>query len=393
MSEEDKNKNINDEIDDTTNIEESLVEEASLEENSIENVPDNVKDDGLPKDAIGEIDEESSIWTPTDDVLTKVDAVEVENEENSDSVINDIPNDDFTENSTENEVATNERDNADGASSSELALENAGFKDKLLFKIKTFPNIIKGLKTKISGSNGRELLRDLIKVFKNPWVVANSLVLILALCMTFVMVSWFKLKTIKINDAISNLNDIELEAKKKEKIVKDGKITVEPFIVDKETLEKEGLLKIDEMKVKKDKFKSLLKSANELFDKNEYQEALIFYNGLVSESSDGEDKSFFNLRIGECYYYSGFYKEAINAFKAVFTSKLGVKENIWRSKFLAAKSYIKLGNHDKGRRALYELMAAGANVPSEMKELMERSYFAIANSYFNEVQSEKVNDH
>lgn len=389
MSEEDRSKNIDDEIEDTANIDDSLVEEASLEENTAEDISDTTQEYELPKETTGTIEDESSISTNTDDILTKVDADEVENEENIDSVINDISNDDVIGNSTENDVTINEVENAgyinENSNSNEPSLENAGFKDKLLLKIKTLPNTIKGLRTKISANNSKAL----IKVFKNPWIVANGLVLILALCMTFVMVSWFKLKTIKINDALNSLNNIEQKAKSKEKVLNDVKITVQPFIVDKGTLEKEGLHKVNEMKLKEDKFTSLLKSANELFEKKEYQKALVFYNALVSENGVEDDKSFFYFRIGECLYYSGLYKEAIEAFKTVLTVKAGSKKNIWRSKYLVAKSYIKLDKYDKGRRELYELMAKGADFPSEMNELMERSYFAIANSYFNEVHAEK----
>lgn len=245
--------------------------------------------------------------------------------------------------------------------------------------------IVKGLKGKVPSIKDK----DLIKVFGNPWVIANGVVLIVALSMTAVIVSWVKTRTSAINSALTNLTQLQSAPKDDESGLSPGKVTVQPFIVKEETLTegKKDMGGADKgQKMDKD-FESLSESAEQSFSKGEYQKALAFYSALVSDKYDVKDKGFLNLRIGECYFYSGLYNEAIEALNSVIHEKGGDQESKWHSRYLLAECYMKLGNFDNGRKTLYALIALGGDITPGMTELIERSYFRIAESYMEEAQA------
>ena len=76
----------------------------------------------------------------------------------------------------------------------------------------------------------------------------------------------------------------------------------------------------------------------------------------------------------------------ISSFNNVMFSIDSSRENRWRSQFLIAEFFMKVGDYDKGRRTLYELIAMGGDFPPVISDLVERSSFRIANSYLDEAQ-------
>ncbi|MGR3318755.1 MAG: tetratricopeptide repeat protein [Candidatus Anammoxibacter sp.] len=375
-----------------------------------EETPEVAGNDSSTNDPIGEKGEESSVWSGTEELATKSAPKETEETGKVEKIA------DTAENISAKEVAKEEAPAAEDAKAEDVAspepkaeekpdvalkpaiftkllspLLKIGFVAKFA-PVEKIENIAKKIDSHIPGINLSSIKgkaspaniigfikdkvssikdRDIIGVLKNPWVIANGVILVVALSMTVIIVLWFKTSANKINIALTDFAQRQYEPRKDEAGVGTGK--------HEETLVKETLDVNEE-------FESFLESAEQWFRRKEYQEALAFYKALVSVESEIEDESFLDLRIGECYFHLGLYNKAVEAFDNVLFANDGSKENKWRSQYLIAECYMKVGDYDKGRRTLYTLIAMGGDFPSVITDLVERSYFRIANSYLEEAQ-------
>ncbi|MGR3219783.1 MAG: tetratricopeptide repeat protein [Candidatus Anammoxibacter sp.] len=338
-----------------------------------------------------DLNEESSVWGGTEEELAAKSAPDESKETaNVDKVAGPAGN--TTENPTEkddakggspavagdgktDDIASPEsetKDEANGGGGEDEA--KSGIFAKILsplsgIKEKVSPGKIIGfLKAKVSLVKDKEIMG----VLKNPWIIANGVILVVALSMTVIIVLWFKTSANKINVALSDFVQLQSEQKKGSTMSESAKNVGEMPVV--ETLD------VNE------EFSAFLDSADEWFSKTEYQ-ALAFYKALVSIKSDiVVDDSFLDLRIGESYLRLGVYKKAIDALNKVLHAKSSSQENKWRSEYMLAECFMKLGDYDKGRRALYKLIAMEGDFPPAIKELVEPSYFSIANAYLEEAQ-------
>ncbi len=222
------------------------------------------------------------------------------------------------------------------------------------------------------------------KVFKNPWVIANCVILAVALSMTGVIVMWFKEKTTRLDTALETLDELQEEARKE---VDRKKFTIQPFVV-REEVEK-SKKKIDtaitdvkdvELEEAED-IKALLESANDLFVKEEFEKSVAFYGALAGINSRLIDKGLVNLRAGECYYNLGLYENAIESFRAA--SMAGGKHK-WKSMYLAGDSFIKLRDYENGRKTFFALVALAGKCPPDDIDFIKKSYFNIGDSYLQE---------
>ena len=351
--------------DEIKNDKDDIVDEAKNDdaESKSENLTPGDNTEPVPGDADDNATQEPlpSVWNSKDDTASKAVLTE-SNDADIDELMNNQPVD-ITEDKDGEE-------NIDSESEVSITDENTVIaKSRLQF-----------LKPQIT---------NLLKVIRNPWVIANCVVLVIALVMTIVIVSWFKAKTSSINVALTNLSKIQADADNGKTGDNLGNIIVQPFIVHEKDGAKESITKfeIDETLKITDTGKSLLVSAERSFNNAEYKKAMAFYSALLNNNNnDFETKSFLNARLGECYYHAGLFNDAINTLRKVIGGKISNRKNVWRSKYLIAECHMKQGDYDKARKVLYSLMAIGADFTSDMVELTERSYLKIADSFLEEAQ-------
>lgn len=225
--------------------------------------------------------------------------------------------------------------------------------------------------------------RDMKRVLCNPWVIANGVILIIALSMTAVMVSWFKTKHKTLDTALVTLDQVK--SKLETEIKKE--ITFEPFILKEQSYDKKQIDEaIDKLKQEDDeKIQTLLESADKLFNEGEYEKALAFYGSLSNGSGAAQNKDFIKLRLGMCFYHLGLYVDANKAFHELFVSSKS-KEIKWQSGYFIGECYMAAGDYGKGRESFYALIAMSGKIPIGMSNLIERSYFRIADSYIEETR-------
>ena len=227
--------------------------------------------------------------------------------------------------------------------------------------------------------------RDLKSVLRNPWVIANGVILIIALSMTAVMVSWFKTKHKTLDTALVALD--QAQSKLETEIKKE--ITFEPFVLKEQSYDKKQIDEvIDKLKQEDDeKIQTLLESADKLFNEGEYEKALAFYGSLAKDGGATQNNDFIKLRLGMCFYHLGLYVDANEAFSELFVDSKS-KEIKWQSGYFIGECYMAAGDYVKGRESFYTLIAMSGKIPLGMSDLIERSYFRIANSYIEETQEQ-----
>ncbi|MGR3179067.1 MAG: tetratricopeptide repeat protein [Candidatus Anammoxibacter sp.] len=360
------------------------------------------KKDGEAGDPTEDLDKEASVWGGTEEELTTKSAPEEAKEAESVDKVADTTADSAEKEVAKEETADAAKDEDEDGDEADVEVKSGIFTKisspllKIGFVAKFAPvekieNVAKKLDSvlsgvKLSGIKGKvspgKIIgflkakvsslkdKDIIGVFKNPWIIANGVILVVALSMTVVIVLWFKTSANKINVALTDFAQRQYEPRKDE--------SAEPEIHEEESVKK--ILDVNK------EFKSFLESAEQWFDRGEYQEALAFYKALVSVDSDIEDESFLDLRIGECFFHLGLYRNAVESLNNVMFAMDSSKENRWRSQYLIAECFMKVGDYDKGRRTLYELIAMGGDFPPAIAGLVERSSFRIANAYLEEAQ-------
>ncbi len=231
--------------------------------------------------------------------------------------------------------------------------------------------------------------KDLSKVYRNPWVIANGVILVIALAMTAVIISWFQTQTKSIDDAMETLEQLQTEAINEAELIRKRKLAIDPFIIKEEVIvREEGAGGRDDMSKEDKEIIVLLEKANELFGNGQYGNALPFYYTLSDIGGELLNLGLINLRIGECNYNQGFYQYAITAFNKIPVDDNGPYK--WHGDYLIGESYLAMGNFDKGRKVFYKLIAMSGKCPEDAKNLIERSYFRIADSYLEE-SMEKLN--
>ena len=402
-----------------------MAEKDGESEDINEKTPEATGNDSVPKDPIGEKGEESSVWSGTEELTTKSAPVEKEEtgsvEKVSDNAINGTGKevdkegtpsvtDPVSEDAKTEDVAKGEGE-AKGEGGEEPNVESGfaiftkiltpllkigfiakflpvekiegiagkidGILSGIIGKLPAVAGMLGGIKGKIpliknlsfvGGFKGLlDKDRDIMGVLKNPWVIANGVILVVALSMTVIIVLWFKTSANKINTVLT-------EFAQKQSEQGNDKIGLKSEGKGKASLEED------------EEFSTFLDAADEWFNKKEYQ-ALAFYKALASVDSDIlPDESFLDLRIGESYLRLGEYKKAIEALNKVLYANGSSKENKWRSQYMLAECFMKMGDYDKGRRTLYKLIAMNGDFPRDIKDLVEPSYFSIANSYLEEAQ-------
>lgn len=243
--------------------------------------------------------------------------------------------------------------------------------------VSTLSIIFSRLREKLPSFEGK----DLSKVYHNPWIIANGIILIVALSMTAVIISWFETKTQSMDTAIETIDQLKIDAENEIKSIRSKKPVLQTFIVKEDIVSQEQIEKAARYKYANEMM-GLLNKANKLFDKGEFETALPFYGALNKEDSDIVDAGFVNLRIGECLYNLGRYNDAIDSLDQV--PKNFENKYKWHSEYLAGESYIAMGDYDNGRKKLYTLIAMGKKCPSDSKNLIENSYFRIADSFLEE---------
>jgi len=250
----------------------------------------------------------------------------------------------------------------------------------------TVTNSLSGIKEKLSGF----VDKDWGKVFRNPWVIANGVILVIALSMTAVIVSWFKTQTRSIDDAMETIDQLQTQAKNEVKAFREKKFKIEPFTVKEEVpVQVKGEdIKEDIVSEQDKEIKILIDKATELYESGSYEEALVYYNALNGKESDLIDSYLISLRLGECFYNTDRYVEAINALDKV-PKKVNV-EYKWYSEYLTGESYLAMGDYDMCRKTFFTLIAMGAKCPPDSKKLVELSYFRVADSFLEEF-NEKAN--
>lgn len=232
-----------------------------------------------------------------------------------------------------------------------------------------------------------------IRVFSNPWVIVNGVILIVALCMTAIIVTWFKAKTERIETALTAMGNIQQPDEK-------GKITPisrleglkkvsQPVIVKEEDLKAMAKIvaEIDKYRIEKDgeRLKEWSRLADQFYNAGEYEKALAFYKGLIDSNTKLIERGMAESRIGECYYKLGLYEDAIKTLKAVVDNPDN-GDYTWQSRYLIGECYAGMGDFDKARMALYELIALEKKFPSNKIDLVEQSRFRIADLYLAEAQ-------
>lgn len=232
-----------------------------------------------------------------------------------------------------------------------------------------------------------------IKVFSNPWVIVNGVILIVALFMTAIIVTWFKAKTERIDTALTTLANIQQPGEKGKGAPPSRMETVkkaaQPVVIKGEDLRAKAKIvaEINKYSIEKAgaKAQEWLRLADQFYNAGEYEKALALYKELIDSNTKLIERGMADLRVGECYYKLGLYEDAIKTLKIVADNPDN-GDYSWQARYLIGECYAGMGDFDKARMTLYELIALEKRLPPNKIDLVEQSHFRIADLYLEEAQ-------
>ncbi|HLG30327.1 MAG TPA: tetratricopeptide repeat protein [Candidatus Brocadiales bacterium] len=129
-----------------------------------------------------------------------------------------------------------------------------------------------------------------------------------------------------------------------------------------------------------------INKANELFERKEYEQALMEYIKVVETqgiASLPTDEDLVQYRLGECYQKLGRLDEAITAYRNIITERFQSLYQV-RATLKEGECLVDNGDFLKARKLLFALVAQEARYSDEDKGFVAEAYYKIAESYMKE---------
>ncbi len=126
-----------------------------------------------------------------------------------------------------------------------------------------------------------------------------------------------------------------------------------------------------------------INKANELFERKEYEQALMEYVKVANQSTPSTDEDLVQYRLGECYQKLGRLDEAITAYRNIITEHFQSLYQV-RATLKEGECLVDKGDFLKARKLLFALAAQEARYSDEDKGFVAEAYYKIAESYMKE---------
>lgn len=124
--------------------------------------------------------------------------------------------------------------------------------------------------------------------------------------------------------------------------------------------------------------------ANRLYEQGDYKTAASLYGKGLDKSMPFLNEDFIVYRLGDCYFQSGDYKEALEVFRHLNNDYLNSEYQL-QSRLKMGECCAKLGDYKQARKTLYSVIAQEGDCKTEEdKSCVAESYFKIGDYYREE---------
>ncbi len=126
--------------------------------------------------------------------------------------------------------------------------------------------------------------------------------------------------------------------------------------------------------------------ANRLYEQGDYKSAANLYEKGLDKSMPFLNEDFVMFRLGDCYFMSEKYEEAIKVFQSLNNDYINSAYH-FKSRMKVGECYAGLGEYEKARKTLYTVVAQEGKCSSaDDKAIVVDAYFKIADYYMQEAQ-------
>ncbi|MCF6149300.1 MAG: tetratricopeptide repeat protein [Candidatus Kuenenia sp.] len=202
----------------------------------------------------------------------------------------------------------------------------------------------------------------------------------------FLQKDWIKVKSDKmvtklVEKKLEESLDKYLESNEKLKGGKRKKIKLSGDTKGKDV---PGTLQVQE-ETQEDRSKYIIE-ANRLYEQGDYKTAASLYEKGLDKSMPFLNEDFIVYRLGNCYFNSGDYKEALEVFRHLNNDYLHSEHQL-KSRLKMGECYAGLGDYQQARKTLYSVIAQEGNCETEEdKACVVDSYFKIGDYYLQEAK-------
>jgi tetratricopeptide (TPR) repeat protein len=124
--------------------------------------------------------------------------------------------------------------------------------------------------------------------------------------------------------------------------------------------------------------------ANRLYEQGDYKTAASLYGKGLDKSMPFLNEDFIVYRLGDCYFQSGDYKEALEVFRHLNNDYLNSEYQL-QSRLKMGECCAKLGDYKQARKTHYSVIAQEGDCKTEEdKSCVAESYFKIGDYYREE---------
>lgn len=124
--------------------------------------------------------------------------------------------------------------------------------------------------------------------------------------------------------------------------------------------------------------------ANRLYEQGDYKTAASLYGKGLDKSMPFLNEDFIVYRLGDCYFQSGDYKEALEVFRHLNNDYINSEYQL-KSRLKMGECCAKLGDYKQARKTLYSVIAQEGDCKTEEdKSCVAESYFKIGDYYREE---------
>lgn len=148
----------------------------------------------------------------------------------------------------------------------------------------------------------------------------------------------------------------------------------------------------DQVETQEDRSEYIIE-ANRLYEQGDYKTAASLYEKGLDKSMPFLNEDFIVYRLGNCYFNSGDYKEALEVFRHLNNDYLHSEYQL-KSRLKMGECYAGLGDYQQARKTLYSVIAQEGNCETEEdKSCVVDSYFKIGDYYLEEAKRLKNVSH
>lgn len=126
--------------------------------------------------------------------------------------------------------------------------------------------------------------------------------------------------------------------------------------------------------------------ANRLYEQGYYENAAIYYEEGLNNSMSFLNQDFIMYRLGDCYFLSKRYKDALRVFNTLISDYINSPYQ-FKSRLKMGECYATIGEFKQALKSLYTILAQEGRCSSEDDKLIVAdSYFKIADYYMEEAK-------